>query len=184
MKIQTPDIVTDKSSITVPKSQASLYDRGEVLLYFDDMKNTEHENPIPGYIKKARLAMQMTQDQFAAEFNCTKSNVSGWEKGRHEPPYRILRAIAKISGVPLPVGNDHGDAQEMAVYRTSDPQKKLIIEAVLYIDEQDGLDYIEKTLNMAMELVLREKEKREEEHREYERVIAKIKNKINNGNKK
>lgn len=44
----------------------------------------------------------MTQEEFAYRYNCTKGNVSGWERGRHEPTYATLRDMAEKSGVHLP----------------------------------------------------------------------------------
>lgn len=57
---------------------------------------------IPEFIKRSRLALGKTQEDFADMHHCTKGNVSGWENGRHEPPYAILLNISKTSGVPLP----------------------------------------------------------------------------------
>lgn len=102
MKTHTPDVIFRKFSIAVPISQVSLYDKSNFLLYFCNMENDDFDKAIPGYIKTARLAMKMSQDQLAEVFDCTKSNVSGWEKGRHIPSYKILCTIAKMSGIPLP----------------------------------------------------------------------------------
>lgn len=109
MKTIIPADIFDKFSITVPISQALLYDKDSVLLYFCNMENDNFDKEIGAYIKKARLSMGMTQDQLAEYFDCTKSNISGWEKGRHIPPYKILCALAKKSGLPLP----HDKANEV-----------------------------------------------------------------------
>lgn len=60
------------------------------------------DTKISGFIKSARIALGKTQEEFAELFGCTKSNVSGWEKGRHEPTYRLLCEISDKSGIPLP----------------------------------------------------------------------------------
>lgn len=91
-----------KSSITVHISQVSLYDNKKDLLYFGVMENEDFDAEIPTYVKKARAALKMTQDQLADALGCTKSNISGWENGRHVPTYKQLRTLSKLSGVPLP----------------------------------------------------------------------------------
>lgn len=66
------------------------------------MEEDNFDADIPAYIKKARTAMKMTQEQLADVLGCTKSNISGWELGRHTPTYKQLCIIAKRSGLPLP----------------------------------------------------------------------------------
>lgn len=94
--------ISTKYSYTVHASQESLYDKNKDLLYFLEMENEEFLKEIAAYIKKARLHLDMTQEQLALEFNCTKSNVSGWENGRHEAPYRVLYWLVKKTGIALP----------------------------------------------------------------------------------
>lgn len=98
----TPQNISSKCSIAVPTSQALLYDRTRLLLYFHQMEEDDFDADIPAYIKTARTAMKMTQEQLADVLGCTKSNISGWENGRHVPTYKQLCTIAKLSGHPLP----------------------------------------------------------------------------------
>lgn len=91
-----------KYSHTVHEGQAVLYDKNIDLLYFVNMENDDFDSELPAYIKKARAALGWTQDQLADALGCTKSNISGWENGRHIPTYKQLRIISKLSLVPLP----------------------------------------------------------------------------------
>jgi len=91
-----------KYSNTVLISQVFLYDKCQGLLYFSGMNETNDNNDVSLFIKRARKKMKMTQESFAEKFGCTKANVSAWENCLHEPSYKQLRKISKESSVPLP----------------------------------------------------------------------------------
>lgn len=127
-----------KSSITVHLSQVSLYDNDKELLYFDVMENEDFDAEIPIYVKKARAALKMTQDQLADALGCTKSNISGWENGRHVPTYKQLRTLSKLSGVPLPhdEANDFIDILGLRV-KDLDVDQVEIIKATAKVPKED-----------------------------------------------
>lgn len=54
------------------------------------------------WVLGARKLKGWTQSELGDRLSVTKGNVSAWEKGRHEPSYGQLRAIAKMTGAPLP----------------------------------------------------------------------------------
>jgi transcriptional regulator with XRE-family HTH domain len=54
------------------------------------------------WIRVARKAAKLTQEQLGEKLGMTKGNVSAWENGRHEPSYAQLQQISEISGEPLP----------------------------------------------------------------------------------
>lgn len=74
---------------------------------------------LPAWVRTARNHRKLTQEQLGEALGVTKSNVSAWENGRHEPSFAQLKVIAELTGVPLPmndVGNtrptDHGAFDE------------------------------------------------------------------------
>lgn len=127
-----------KSSITVHISQVPLYDKKRNLLYFCEMENDDFDAELPSYIKKARSALRMTQDQLAEALGCTKSNISGWENGRHVPTYKQLRTLSKLSGVPLP-HDEANDFIEILGLRVKDldVDQVEIIKATTKVPKED-----------------------------------------------
>jgi SOS-response transcriptional repressor LexA len=66
------------------------------------------QQPYPGsevalFVRACRLKLGKTQEEFGALYDCTKGNVSGWENGRHNPPFWIMSDMSTRSGVPLPM---------------------------------------------------------------------------------
>ena len=57
---------------------------------------------IASFIKEARESLQLSQEQLGEIYGCTKGNVSGWEKGLHEPRFSVLSDLSKRSGRLLP----------------------------------------------------------------------------------
>ena len=54
------------------------------------------------WVRAARLHGKLTQETLGAAIGVTKSNVSGWEKGRHEPSYGQMQRIEELTGYPMP----------------------------------------------------------------------------------
>lgn len=54
------------------------------------------------WVKAARQAGKLTQEALGAAIGVTKSNVSGWENGRHEPSYGQMQRIEELTGYPMP----------------------------------------------------------------------------------
>ena len=65
-------------------------------MYHQNMKINE-------WIKYARNAIGMTQEQFGEALGRTKGNVSSWEKGAHEPSWSLMLQISDLTGQPLPI---------------------------------------------------------------------------------
>lgn len=66
-------------------------------------KNQAHpESEIALFVRAARKALKLTQEQFGDKFNRTKANANAWELGRHEPAFSLLKVMSFESGVPLP----------------------------------------------------------------------------------
>jgi phage repressor protein C with HTH and peptisase S24 domain len=53
------------------------------------------------WVRAARTAAGLTQEQLGNELGVTKGNVSGWENGRHEPSYSQLLKIEMLTGYAL-----------------------------------------------------------------------------------
>lgn len=58
------------------------------------------------FVRAAREKTGLSGDAIGAIFDCTRGNVSGWENGRHEPPYSTLCKLSDMSGIPLPGQKD------------------------------------------------------------------------------
>jgi transcriptional regulator with XRE-family HTH domain len=54
------------------------------------------------WVKAARQAGGLTQEALGSAIGVTKSNVSGWENGRHEPSYGQMQRIEELTGYPMP----------------------------------------------------------------------------------
>lgn len=163
MNTHTLNHIYRKYSITKPKDQVILNDKSKDLLYFVSMVKSKSDNSAVAFIKRARAKMGLTQEKFGELFDCGKSNVSGWEKGRHIPPYKVLYLMAEKSGIPLPNGLIQDEDLNAKVYRTSDPQKQRIIEMLFQIGEQDICDHIENAVRMSLGLELAHKNNRRTE---------------------
>ncbi|EON11936.1 LexA family transcriptional regulator [Pandoraea sp. SD6-2] len=55
------------------------------------------------WIRASREAAKLTQEQLAEQLGKTKSNVSGWENGRHEPSFGQIKEIARITGYAIAI---------------------------------------------------------------------------------
>jgi transcriptional regulator with XRE-family HTH domain len=60
------------------------------------------ESEIAAFIREVRKGSKLNQTDFAFKYNCTKGNVSGWERGRYEPSFAVLRTMSENWGVALP----------------------------------------------------------------------------------
>jgi phage repressor protein C with HTH and peptisase S24 domain/transcriptional regulator with XRE-family HTH domain len=94
----------EKYRAAIHAGQEQLDPRGIGFLYSSgmDKKQPNPNSEIAKFVRDARAAMGLTQQEFADRFSCTKGNVSAWENGRHEPAYALLDVMANASGVPLP----------------------------------------------------------------------------------
>lgn len=65
------------------------------------------QRDIPGFVKRLRYRMGLTQEQFAREVGVTFSTVNVWENGHRRPqPYLMKRAFR--DGCLLRRGNGGG----------------------------------------------------------------------------
>ena len=53
------------------------------------------------WVKQARLHAGMTGGRLGEAVGRTKANVSGWEKGDHEPSWTTIRKISEVTGYPV-----------------------------------------------------------------------------------
>jgi transcriptional regulator with XRE-family HTH domain len=92
------------------------------------------------WIRVARKAAKLTQEQLGERLGMTKGNVSAWENGRHEPSYAQLQQISEISGMPLP-SMDSQHKTSTANASISEPKAPLINRTLnkhgRSLDEQD-----------------------------------------------
>lgn len=65
-------------------------------------KNSIQLSEIATFVKEAREALGLSQEALGEIFGCTKGNVSGWEKGLHEPRFAVLSDLSKRSKIALP----------------------------------------------------------------------------------
>lgn len=65
-------------------------------------KSSTSTTQIATFVREAREALGLSQESLGEIFGCTKGNISGWEKGLHEPRFAVLTELSKRSRVPLP----------------------------------------------------------------------------------
>lgn len=65
-------------------------------------KSSTSVSEIAAFVKEAREALGLSQEALGEIFGCTKGNISGWEKGLHEPRFAVLSELSKKSNVALP----------------------------------------------------------------------------------
>lgn len=102
--------VPDKSRLSRPQGQEQLDPTRVDFLYDHGMK-------LKDWIRSARKASGLTQEQLGERLGVTKGNVSAWENARHEPSFAQLQQISEISGMALP------DAEHISA--SSDSSKKI-----------------------------------------------------------
>lgn len=52
-------------------------------------------------IKRIRLNLGLTMEEFAKLFNTNKSSISGWESGKVTPAPKRLKQLADLDGVDV-----------------------------------------------------------------------------------
>jgi transcriptional regulator with XRE-family HTH domain len=87
------------------------------------------------WVRAARKYVHWTQSQLADEMGVTKANVSHWEGGNHDPSFRQLVRIKRLTGYPLPeigppVAWPFPLVQREAVFALT-PQELLAVQAGL-----------------------------------------------------
>lgn len=65
-------------------------------------KSSTSSSEIATFVREAREALGLSQEALGEIFGCTKGNISGWEKGLHEPRFAVLTELSKRSNVALP----------------------------------------------------------------------------------
>lgn len=83
---------------------------------------------IDGWVRAAREGKGLTQEQLGAALGVSKSNISAWENGLHEPSYTQMRKIAELTRRPLPDG-------AMVVFSEE------LVERLRHVDADQLLDY-------------------------------------------
>jgi transcriptional regulator with XRE-family HTH domain len=78
-------------------SQESLYPFGAARFYAGRMDTKE----LGAWVKAARQSRGWTQQHLGDLIGRGKQNVSGWEKGRHEPSFLQVLRIRDLTGYPL-----------------------------------------------------------------------------------
>lgn len=65
-----------------------------------------NESPLPTQLKKARLALDITQQELGVRVGLDPGNASArmnqYESGKHTPDYKMLKKIAAELNVPVP----------------------------------------------------------------------------------
>jgi transcriptional regulator with XRE-family HTH domain len=77
--------------------------RQENLVPSPDPANYAPEVNIKEWLINARKHGELTQEDVGALVHRTKSNISGWEKGLHEPSFSQMVTISVATKYPLPV---------------------------------------------------------------------------------
>jgi putative transcriptional regulator len=54
------------------------------------------ESSIPRLVKKLRVRLQLTQEQFAQQIGVTYSTVNHWENGKRMPQPFLLRRLQEV----------------------------------------------------------------------------------------
>jgi transcriptional regulator with XRE-family HTH domain len=97
-----------QSSFSIQNCQAFLYPLNTDNLYTQEM-NIKKE--ISLWIRSSRRVANLSGDELGAKLALelgdakghTKANISHWELGRHEPSFRQILAISKITHCQLPI---------------------------------------------------------------------------------
>ena len=110
------------------------------------------------WVKQARLAAGMNQEQLAAELGTSKANVSAWEHGRHNPSLGDVLKISVCTRIAVP---DDVKSQIIAASRISEQDSGVMV-AVLDNAAEMGAgaealenDVIAKRLNLTDAFVSR-----------------------------
>lgn len=53
----------------------------------------------PAMIRKLRISLNETQEQFAERFNTHANTVSRWESGKYQAPYTVIDFVLRHQGV-------------------------------------------------------------------------------------
>jgi len=53
----------------------------------------------PSLIRKLRISLNETQEQFAERFNTHANTVSRWESGKYRAPYIVIDFVLRHQGV-------------------------------------------------------------------------------------
>lgn len=63
---------------------------------------SKENSALATYIRSARKAKGLSQEQIGSALGVTKGNVSAWENDRHEPSISQLKKLALETGLPIP----------------------------------------------------------------------------------
>lgn len=112
---------------------------------------------ISQWVRASREAAKLTQEQLAERLGKTKSNVSGWENGRHEPGFAQIKEIARISGYAVPIPGFQQLAHSNVEFVVPSPNSRKVpvisyVQAGLMVEVVDpfslggGFEVIEVTI--------------------------------------
>ncbi len=83
------------------------------VLYIQGQENLEHrclgflyspDVTVNEWVLAARSHAKLSQEKLGEHVGVSKSNVSGWEKARHNPSFEQMVVISKVTNFPLPAG--------------------------------------------------------------------------------
>lgn len=110
------------------------------------------------WVKAARQAAGIGQEELGAKLGVTRGNVSAWENGRHEPSFAQILAIANETGnrVPIPGVNAQpvrnvapADIGSRRVPLISSVQAGHLAEAVTPFPEGAAFEYLLTDLDLS-----------------------------------
>ena len=109
-------------------------------------KNNEGQSPLPKRLKEARKKIGISQKELGVlagvdEFSAS-SRVNHYEKGNHAPSFAMSKQFAEILKIPtsfLYEENDGIAAMLLLFYCFNDQEKKLIIESIIEMQDEDML---------------------------------------------
>jgi transcriptional regulator with XRE-family HTH domain len=73
------------------------------LTHADELHPYPLEVDIKEWLVAARKHGEFTQEEIGGIVGCTKSNVSGWENGHHEPSFGQMVRISHATKFPIPM---------------------------------------------------------------------------------
>ena len=103
-------------------------------------------------IAKVRNERGLSQQQLASKLHVSKQAVSNWERGKREPDYVTLEAIADILNAPITmfITTEDKDNALNEIYSTYDVQRKKSKEWRLL---SEGMEELEKNNNAAFQAI-------------------------------
>lgn len=148
-------LISGKASFGEKAARRLEKDYGMDDEYLDKVDTSTYEarpSEVANFIKEAREALGLSQEALGEIFSCTKGNVSGWEKGLHEPKFAVLSELSKRSKIALP-GIRELTQVSTQLSKLSSQEENTIVFDLLDIQAAAGNGYLAKDFPQVLQRV-------------------------------